>query len=398
MKVWRKNSVKWTLNGKRVSPNMKGARKKTIPSKRFYGTLTTFEGKRKQIPLTEDANTSRQLLRRLQAEEDHKRAMGVTRQDVERQRPLVELIAEYEEYLLAKGDTKKHVRYTLYCIRGLAHATKAKTVDDLDATRIASTLARWRGCPKQNISPSTSNHYTTAIKTFTRWLWIEKLTVDDTLRNLRKVNAAVDLRRIRRALTPTEIQRLIEATKASRKRLRGLKAEDRAMLYLVAAYTGLRASELASLSRSSFDLEAATVTVEAAYSKRRRTDTLPLHVSLIEPLREYLSTKTGRVFGGTWAQHSGANCAGMMRYDLKRAGIAYVDDQGRYADFHALRHTFISQLARSGVHPLKAKELARHSTITLTMDVYSHVSTEELREALDSLPSLGPVSVQGRIR
>jgi len=57
-------------------------------------------------------------------------------------------------------------------------------------------------------------------------------------------------------------------------------------------------------------------------------------------------------------------------------------------DFHALRHTFITQLARSGVFPAKAKELARHSTITLTMDVYSHVKTEELQTALDTLPPL----------
>jgi integrase/recombinase XerD len=74
----------------------------------------------------------------------------------------------------------------------------------------------------------------------------------------------------------------------------------------------------------------------------------------------------------------------MMRIDLKRAGIEYVV-AGRFADFHALRHTFISSLARSGVHPSKAKELARHSTTMLTMDVYAHVETEALRSAVDTL-------------
>jgi integrase len=78
----------------------------------------------------------------------------------------------------------------------------------------------------------------------------------------------------------------------------------------------------------------------------------------------------------------------MLRRDLKRACIAYADAAGRVVDFHALRHTFITSLARAGVHPLKAKELARHSTITLTMDVYSHVDANELRDALDSVPGL----------
>ena len=99
------------------------------------------------------------------------------------------------------------------------------------------------------------------------------------------------------------------------------------------------------------------------------------------------SEENGTLWYGTWAARRCANTARMLRSDLKRAGIPYHDDKGRVADFHALRHTFITQLARSGVHPAKAKALARHSTITLTMDVYSHVETDELRGALDMLPA-----------
>ena len=61
--------------------------------------------------------------------------------------------------------------------------------------------------------------------------------------------------------------------------------------------------------------------------------------------------------------------------------------EGR-ADFHALRHTFISNQAGSGVHPKLAKELARHSTITLTMDRYSHVGLLDMNGALESLPGI----------
>jgi hypothetical protein len=48
--------------------------------------------------------------------------------------------------------------------------------------------------------------------------------------------------------------------------------------------------------------------------------------------------------------------------------LADIDGSGRVVDFHALRHTFITRLARSGVAPAVAKSLARHSTIVLTMD------------------------------
>ena len=68
--------------------------------------------------------------------------------------------------------------------------------------------------------------------------------------------------------------------------------------------------------------------------------------------------------------------------------LAYRDASGQLADFHALRHTYITSLARGGVHPKIAQQLARHSTITLTMDRYSHTVLGELSDALSALPEL----------
>jgi hypothetical protein len=78
----------------------------------------------------------------------------------------------------------------------------------------------------------------------------------------------------------------------------------------------------------------------------------------------------------------------MLRHDLDAAEIPYRDGAGKVFDFHALRHQFISMLARSGVHPKTAQELARHSTITLTMDHYTHVGIRDLSAALTSVPGL----------
>ena len=78
----------------------------------------------------------------------------------------------------------------------------------------------------------------------------------------------------------------------------------------------------------------------------------------------------------------------MLRADLEDAAIAYSDVAGGVVDFHALRHTFISNLAAGGVHPKRAQELARHNTIMLTMDHYTHVGRNELADALDVLPDV----------
>src|SRR6202041_4196176 len=80
----------------------------------------------------------------------------------------------------------------------------------------------------------------------------------------------------------------------------------------------------------------------------------------------------------------------MLRADLADAGIAYIDDAGRFADFHAIRHTFISNLAHGGVHPKTAQRLARHSTITLMMNPYTHLHADGMISALSVLPDLSP--------
>ena len=84
----------------------------------------------------------------------------------------------------------------------------------------------------------------------------------------------------------------------------------------------------------------------------------------------------------------------MVRQDLEAAGIPYEAAAGVF-DFHALRHQFLSDLASSGVHPKVAQELARHSTITLTMDRYSQVLEKQKMDALESLPAVGKGTTKG---
>lgn len=77
--------------------------------------------------------------------------------------------------------------------------------------------------------------------------------------------------------------------------------------------------------------------------------------------------------------------------------LAYRDHAGLVADFHSLRHTFISNLARAGVHPKLAQSLARHSDINLTMSRYTHTTRGEQSEALAALPDLSlPVASELR--
>jgi len=57
----------------------------------------------------------------------------------------------------------------------------------------------------------------------------------------------------------------------------------------------------------------------------------------------------------------------------------------RKVDFLALRHTFITNLANSGVHPKVAQDFAQHSDSNLTMSRRSRIRRVE---ALAKLPHL----------
>jgi integrase len=325
----------------------------------------------------------------LQTVEDEKRANGVDRFYDQRQRKLADHLDDYLAYLQSKNNTPLHVETQAARIRKLLAVTKATMMDGLDGSRILTTLAVWRSRKVKPMSVGTSNHYLIAIKGFSRWLWTERKSPDDPLAGLRRLNVDAGRRRVRRSLTHDELQRLTIATQTSDRTYRGkdwrLTSTDRTMLYTLAAFTGLRAKELRSLRRSSFDLETKTLTVEASNTKNRKKATLPLHPALVEKLTTFFATlKHDELFPGRWNEHRRAGK--FFQRDLKRTEIANVDALGRRVDFHSLRYTFITSLALAGVHPAKAQRLARHSDINLTMGVYTSLNVDDLRDAVASIP------------
>jgi integrase len=186
------------------------------------------------------------------------------------------------------------------------------------------------------------------------------------------------------------------------------------MLYRAAAFSGLRAQELASLTVHSFDLDGnpPTVCVESCYSKHRRTDVLPLEEDLALRLHSHLADCNGHsLWPGQWFRKA----ARMLRKglaDARKEWVEFVpagkerearetsdylrdkDREGHVADFHSLRHGFITYLVTANVPPKVAQTLARHSTITLTMDRYAHLGVGDLVDALKRLPTIaaGPLA------
>lgn len=65
----------------------------------------------------------------------------------------------------------------------------------------------------------------------------------------------------------------------------------------------------------------------------------------------------------------------------KKAGI-------KDANFHCLRHTFATRALEAGINPKVVQEILGHSTISMTLDTYSHVMPDTKKEAAAKLNSL----------
>ncbi len=249
---------------------------------------------------------------------------------------------------------------------------KVERIAELTGSGVSRVIAELKA---GGASLRTCNAYLRSVKSFTRWLLVEKRAVDDPLAGLAALNEATDRRRVRRELSDDETNWLLQVTAGNTRPEHGLTGPNRAMLYRLALETGFRASELRSLKVESFALDAdpPTVNVAAAYSKRRRDDAQPIRPELAAMLRRWLE---GFEAGSAVFAGMPGDAARMLRVDLKRARehwiaagstdaerlareqsafLAYRDEAGDVCDFHSLRHTFISRIVAGGASVKVAK-------------------------------------------
>jgi len=337
------------------------------------------------VPGYADKGATQQLASGLERDAAREQSGLVDRFAVHRKRPLTEHLADYEAALRNRGRAEQYVGTLIPRIRRVLTGCRFAYWPDLSASKVESYVAELQA---EGLGIQSANYYLASMKQFCRWCVQDGRAPDSPLVHLTGDNARTDRRHDRRALEADELRRLLESARTGPTRF-GMTGDARAMLYQLAAESGLRARELRSLVWDSFDLNAdpPTVTVRAGYSKHRREDTVPLKPSTAQTLARWRDERDPAdrelpVFAMP------EKTAAMIRADLSDAGIEYRDADGRVCDFHALRHSFVSALARGGVHPKVAQQLARHSTITLTMDRYSHTVVGELAAGLQALPDL----------
>ena len=378
----------------------------------FY-TIQYFDehGRRQKVSTRcAEKDSAQQVANNLEREADLRRR-GMVDTAAERYaqegcRRIDEHVADFRELLVAKGNTGKHVEETVARVEFVLGKARIEFVHQLSPSLIQQAI---KGIRDRGRSVSTANSYLRAVKSFSNWLRKDKRTPDDALMSLKAYNAKEHkARHARRDVTPEELEYLLWFVEQYTTPTHRMPGPDRAVLYRVALGTGYRVNELRSLTPASFDLQAdpPTITVEAAYSKRRRRDEQPIRTDLAVLLRLWLADRKTdeRVFRNMprypartlKADLDAARAAWIKEAETddevatrrKSQFLRYVTKDGEYADFHAFRHTYISGIVASGASVKTAQTLARHSSVELTVGRYSHTRLQDLQGAVESLPSL----------
>jgi len=380
-----------------------------------------------------DEGAARSVLRDLERRAELVRSGVVTNTENaiadHQQTPLMDHFESYLTHLESSGSVLRHRKSVRACLNRLATDCGFRRLGDVSA----EPLERWLlNAERQGMSARMRNRYRSALCAFCNWCVSGSRLSSNPVSRVATANEKADRRHQRRALTDTEIPRLLDATErrplleamtVRRGKNRGkpvanvkpevreklqLLGRERRLIYLTLLGTGLRKSELKSISIAQVNLESDQpfIDLDAGDEKNRDGAFLPLRADLAAELREWIAERHSELQGEShtlrFDPSDGVDTMlsdqplfrvpdaldKIMNKDLKLAGIPKRDERGRVIDVHALRTTFGTMLSRAGVAPRTAQAVMRHSDIRLTMGVYTDPKLLDVAGAVESLPAV----------
>jgi integrase len=321
----------------------------------------------------------------------------------------------------------------------------ADTGEHVDSSRITvrQWLAHWLGTVRAEVSPKTFERYEEIVRSY--WLpalgnvVLVKLTPSQvqkahnawavsrldrkpgglspaTRRHIHHVlksalSRAVEQQALARnpaaALRLPKVERqemTVLSTEQSTRLLEAIKPSRAYWPVLLALSTGMRRGEILALRWRNVDLDRGTLRVmesleqtkagirfKAPKTDRTRAITIPAFA--VDELRRLKREQAEELLRAGIRQgpetlvicceDGEPKLPSSLTYDFARL-IGRIKDLPRVR-FHDLRHSHATQLLLAGVHPKVAQERLGHSTIVMTLDLYSHVTETMQMDAAERL-------------
>ncbi len=374
---------------------MAGVRSKPLSSGKYRGWFTDHTGKQRFFTGTRHKSQTRRMAQKV---EDEHRQMRLgyrpmpSSTDNHASRSFDGITAEYLEWGEAQGGRggrpwgATHLRNRRQHLAWWKASLKLTELGHLDGIlpKVESALRDMR----RERTGRTVAHYAETLHTFCRWCVERDYLEKDPLAKLKSFDTTPVTKR--RALTAEEIIRLLHVAPAHRR-----------LLLETAFLSGLRARELRELTVGHLDIERSGLTLDANFTKNRRSGFQPLPGDLVERLALWAQSGQAKRLYAIHHQRKDAkpnhpanpllyvptHTARALDKDLKKAGIEKETIEGK-VDFHACRTAYITLILEGGASVKEAQELARHATPQLTMNVYGRARGHRLQEVVERVADL----------
>jgi integrase len=312
-------------------------------------------------------------------------------------------LAEYLDWWMENvvRDEVAHRTYHNYLSQVRNHTVPRLGKKKLKALKLEDAEGLYRAMATSGLSPATIRYVHAVLRRALNRAFVRGLV-------LRNVADGASLphadQKETEAFTPEEVRRFLQAAKHDR-----LEA-----LYVLAITCGLRQGELLGLRWDDVDLEAGRLTVRrqvqrsrdgsgmiSGPTKNKKSRTIRLGRVAIEALKAHRDAQAEDVASakGLWRDPNlvfsstigtpldPSNLVGRsFKPLLRRAGLPSIR-------FHDLRHACATLLFSEGVPVKVVQEVLGHSSVSVTMDVYSHIlpdMQERAAAAMDELLSEKP--------
>jgi integrase len=370
----------------------------------FYAQYRDADGLVRTVTTRcKERGNAEQFLADLERQVERVHAGVVTADEVRRAEATktVSIDRHIDDYIATLTGNRMHRKNTRSYLEKLRDDLDWRTLADVRRDGLDLWLAEQAG---KDRSARSRNAYRVAASGFCSWLVETNRLAANPFARLAKANEKADPRRPRRALTPAELCRLIEAAQnapdrpnlkpdeeAKPKGIRPAKrlpGRGRADLYAFLAGTGLRINEVRQLKVADLDLDGQVpgIMLRAKTTKNKDGGFIPLRADLVVMLRPHVQGKrpTQKVFNVP------ADLIRRFHADCKRAGIPRYDDRNHQVDLHSLRLSFGTLLALSGVPLTVTQRLMRHSDPKLTSNIYTDIRLLDLQGAVAAMPPVAP--------
>jgi len=287
--------------------------------------------------------------------------------------PMNEFISTYTDFLkIEKRQSPNTITSYRHDINYFASYLLSKKLNDVKTDDVRSFLIFLR---EKGLATSTVARYLSSIKSFYRYLFIEKLILNNPIEI---IDSPCPWRKLPNVLSAEEVDALIAAPDI--KTSAGLR--DHAMLELLYA-TGLRVTELISLKLSDVDLSVGYLRTMGKGSKERVVpfgDAARIAIeNYILRVRPSVSQKTKST--DLFLTRRGTTMTRQGFWKILKKYIIKAKISGNVSP-HTLRHAFATHLLERGADLRSVQQMLGHSDISSTQ-IYTHILKERMREVHD---------------